>query len=195
MYSLYDNNGNRKYLTIDERAVFLTHAAHCSAEVYAFCRVLALTGARLSEGLALKPKDFDFGEYTISIKCLKKRHHVIYRHVPIPDTLLTQLDTTFALRKAHQSPHALNTPLWPWCRTTAWSHVKWVMADADISGTHACPKGLRHSFAVSCILSGVPLNVVQQWLGHADLSTTAIYANVIGKEERTFAKRLWTSFN
>ncbi|MDT8873452.1 hypothetical protein RAA17_25850 [Komagataeibacter rhaeticus] len=29
----------------------------------------------------------------------------------------------------------------------------------------------------------MPLNMVQKWLGHAQLSTTAIYADAVGAEE------------
>jgi site-specific recombinase XerD len=41
-------------------------------------------------------------------------------------------------------------------------------------------------------VSGVPLNLLQRWLGHAQLTTTAIYANAIGPEERQIAERMWT---
>ena len=39
---------------------------------------------------------------------------------------------------------------------------------------------------------GIPLNLVLRWLGHAPLSTTAIYAYAVGEEERHIAARLWT---
>jgi integrase/recombinase XerD len=35
-------------------------------------------------------------------------------------------------------------------------------------------------------------HLVQRWLGHASLRTTAIYADVVGPEERAFAARMWT---
>ncbi len=35
--------------------------------------------------------------------------------------------------------------------------------------------GLRHTFGVRAVEAGVPLDVVQQSLGHASLSTTSIY--------------------
>jgi integrase/recombinase XerD len=53
------------------------------------------------------------------------------------------------------------------------------------------PKGLRHSFGVNAFQSGVPPHLVQRWLGHASLETTAIYADVIGPEERAFSTRMW----
>jgi integrase/recombinase XerD len=55
------------------------------------------------------------------------------------------------------------------------------------------PKGLRHAFGVSAFQSAVPPHLVQRWLGHASLRTTAIYGNVVGPEERSFAERMWVS--
>ena len=33
--------------------------------------------------------------------------------------------------------------------------------------------------------------MLQEWLGHAQLSTMAIYADAVGKEEQDVAKRTW----
>lgn len=55
----------------------------------------------------------------------------------------------------------------------------------------ACPRGLRHSFGVGTLQAGVPITLLQRWLVHARLSTTEIYANVIGPEEISFATRFW----
>jgi site-specific recombinase XerD len=65
------------------------------------------------------------------------------------------------------------------------------MALADIAGLPAMPKGLRHGFGVNAFQSNIPPHLVQRWLGHADLRTTAIYADVIGPDERAFAARMW----
>jgi integrase/recombinase XerD len=50
---------------------------------------------------------------------------------------------------------------------------------------------LRHGFGVHAFQSNVPPHLVQKWLGHASLKTTASYADVIGAEERAFANRMW----
>ena len=60
---------------------------------------------------------------------------------------------------------------------------------AGISGPQASPKGLRHGFGVAGVQAGIPLNMVQKWLGHAQLSTTAIY---VGAEEQAIAERMWS---
>ncbi len=67
-----------------------------------------------------------------------------------------------------------------------------MMIDAGISeGKHRSPKGLRHAFGVNAVVKGVQLNMIMKWMGHADISTTAIYADAIGKEEAEIAKKMW----
>ncbi len=39
--------------------------------------------------------------------------------------------------------------------------------------------GLRHSAARHWLASGIPINVVSRWLGHASLQTTLIYLEVL----------------
>jgi site-specific recombinase XerD len=105
--------------------------------------------------------------------------------------LTSDLDSEFSLRDAQRDPEFSKERIWRWSRTTAWRLVKAVMAAAGIAGASAMPKGLRHSFGVNAFQSNVPPHLVQRWLGHASLRTTAIYADVSGSEERAFAARMW----
>ena len=82
--------------------------------------------------------------------------------------------------------------MWPWARNTAWRQVEAFMLAANIpEGPHRTPKGLRHGYGVHAIGSGVPLNMLSKWMGHAMLEVTAIYANALGAEEQSIAARIW----
>jgi integrase len=113
------------------------------------------------------------------------------RQVPLPGELLRALDRAFKLRRRQADPDLAVRWLWRWSRTTAWRRVKEIMAAAGITGPPAMPNGLRHGFGVNAFQSSVPPHLVQRWLGHASLRTTAIYGDVIGPEERAFAARMW----
>jgi integrase/recombinase XerD len=184
---LYDQNGNRKYLTATERKAFIEAARRAKPEVETFCLTLAYTGARISEVLALTPSRIDTEAQSIIIECLKKRTRGIYRAIPVPQILLSRLETIHLLSSAEPSQR-----LWTWGRTTAWLRVKEAMRNAKISTAWAMPKALRHAFGVVGVAdAGVPLNMMQKWLGHTKIETTAIYANAVGREERSIAARMW----
>jgi integrase/recombinase XerD len=53
-------------------------------------------------------------------------------------------------------------------------------------------QGAAARFRVPAVTAGIPLNLVQKWLGHAQLSTTAVYANAVGTEEKEIARRMWS---
>jgi len=40
-------------------------------------------------------------------------------------------------------------------------------------------------------MNAVPLHTVQKRMGHAQLRTTAIYTDAVGKEEQDIAARMW----
>lgn len=180
-------------MTADERASFLDAADDAAREVRTFCHVLHYTGCRLSEALNLTADRVDMEARQIVFESLKKRKKGIFRAVPVPPSLIDMLDMVHDIRKAQKARgQGKETLLWSWGRTTAWRKVKAVIAEASIkAGPHANPIGLRHGFAVHAINKDVALNMVQKWMGHADISTTAIYADAIGEEEQNIASRMW----
>lgn len=188
--SLYTATGRRKYLTPEERARFIAAAEICERpELRTLCLTLAYTGCRISEALALTAGCIEREGGFIAIRSLKKRSgNIAMREVPVPLSLLEALAATHDLE--HVAPDAR---LWSLSRCRAWRLVKDVMAQAGITeGLHATPKGLRHGFGLHAIRCGVPLNLVQRWLGHSSMTTTAIYLQAMGNEEREFAARMWT---
>lgn len=154
--------------------------------MHSFCWILVVTGCRISEALSLSERSIDFETQSVVIECLKKRRKQVFRTVPLSPELLA------LLRKMLANGVSPGDRLWPWSRMTGYRRVLEVMGAAGVVGPHATPKGLRHAFGVCAIQSDVPLNLIQRWLGHADIKTTAIYANAIGPEEREFASRTWS---
>lgn len=183
---MLDGKGRRKYLNGKERRAFL-HAVKAETDLRkrTFCLVLFYTGCRVSEALQLKGERVDFTGRAMVFETLKQRKRGKFREVPIPEELLTSLRRLGSKKKAAH--------FWAFSRVTAFRLIKKKMADAQINGCMACPKGLRHGFAVACIEAGVPLTTVQKWLGHGRLETTAIYLNVCGDEEQELAKRVWNA--
>lgn len=175
-------------MTVAERNRFIASARQRSADVETFCLTLAYTGARISEVLAIAAGNVDSAAGVIVFESLKKRRKGVYRQVPVPTELLERL-------KASHELSLLNPGkiLWSWSRTTAWKHVKEVMREADVPSFCAMPKALRHAYGVAGISEArVPLNMMQKWLGHSRIETTAIYANAVGPEERAIARRMWS---
>lgn len=190
--SLYAVDGSRKYLTADERAAFLKAAERADRQVRTLCMTLAFSGCRISEALALTGDRVDLAAGVLVFESLKKRRSGVWRAVPVPPALLDALDLVHGVREAQgKRDQGKGLVLWPWSRMTAWRRVAEVMGEARLEGTQASPKGLRHGFGVAAVSAGIPLNLVQKWLGHAQLSTTAIYADAVGAEEQTIAARIW----
>jgi site-specific recombinase XerD len=142
----------------------------------------------VSEVLALRPSSFQVESGIVAIETLKRRKHCV-REVPIPPELMAAINGHFKLSVLQRGEQ--NSRLWPWHRVTAWRMIKQVMLRCSISGRKACPRGLRHAFGVGSLQAGVPLNLAQRWLGHARISTTAIYAAASGAEELFFIGRFW----
>jgi integrase/recombinase XerD len=187
--SLYTQAGLRKYLSHSERCAFIAAAkAHPRKEVGTLCLTLAYTGCRISEALGVTAGGVEIGERFVALRSLKRRHRaIIVREVPLPAFLTKTLARVHGLRSS-----APTSRLWPWSRSRAWQLIKLVMSEAGIApGIHATPKGLRHGFGLNAIRHGIPLNLVQRWLGHASMTTTAIYLQAMGVEEREIAQRMW----
>jgi integrase/recombinase XerD len=191
--SLFGPSGSRKYLNAAERQRFIASAEDAPPMVRLFCLVLRWSGGRISEVLALTPAAIDIESGVASIETLKRRRRGVVRQVPLPQYVISDLDRYFGLRFIQRDAELAPKRLWHWSRTTAWRRVKQVMAQAGIAGVRATPKGLRHGFGVNAFEASVPPHLVQRWLGHASLKTTSIYGDVIGPEERAFAKRMWKS--
>ncbi len=167
--NLFTSAGERKYLTELELDRFIAAAnAHERSEVRSFCLVLAHTGCRISEALALLARNVHLSEQTITFQTLKQRSCDRFRSVPVPASTIDTLELVHGLRKVQRGRRA-SGELWKWGRTQGFKHIKSTMATACIEGPHASPKGLRHGFGVRAIQKTRNPRLVQKWLGHRSL--------------------------
>jgi integrase/recombinase XerD len=189
-FTLHGPHGDRKYINRPERRRVLLAMRRLRRERHLFSVLLTYSGARISEVLAVCPSSFQLDSSVVALRTLKRRRHHV-REVPIPPELMAAIDWHFGIRELQYDPGKANSRLWSFSRVTAWRFVKEAIMEAGVVGRAACPRGLRHGFGVGTLQAGVPLNLVQSWMGHARLSTTAIYANASGPEEIAFAEKFW----
>lgn len=194
-WDLYDERGNRKYLTSEERATFFRSIApalpHASGRIKrTFAMMLYYTGCRISEGLTVTAKSVDFSQRGVILKSAKKRKGKIkYRFIPLPDTFLEKLDDVHRIKDTVKRKP--NEKLWGFCRTTGWGAIKKVMAHAEIEGIHAVPHGLRHAAIIALLQLKYPPHKIKEFAGWETTEMLEHYGRVIGAEERKMIEGFW----
>ena len=135
-------------------------------------------GLRISETLDLEVGDINLeDEYpTLRVRLGKGRKA---RIVPLHAELQNALVNFIRYRSGRA------TKLFTITRYTALRWVKDALNRAE--QLEAIPRGrkvgthtFRHSAARWWLMNGVPVNVVQQWLGHSSLSSTLVYLQLVG---------------
>jgi len=180
-WHIHDAAGRRKYTNASDRAAFLAQVRRFPPSLRAICYLLDITGCRVSEALALGPEQLDADSQTLVMPTLKRRR-VAFRTIPLPGELVELLLSL---------PRREDGRFWGMHRVTVWRWVRRAMHRAGIHGPMACCKGLRHGFGVRAALKSIPINFIQRWMGHASPTTTAIYMEAVGPEERQLAARMW----
>lgn len=180
-WQVYDPVGRRKYANESERLRLLAAADRKRPEIRALIYLLIFTGCRVSEALALTPENVDCDAGAVIFRTLKRRRPS-FRAVPVPQEICSMLKSL---------PSQSGERLWPMHRVTAWRQIKALFAETGAIGPMACCRGLRHGFGIRAASRNVPPSLIQRWMGHALATTTAIYLDAVGNEERHIAKRMW----
>lgn len=145
----------------------------------AMLELLYASGIRVSELIQLNVDDVNLvGEF---IKCdSKNKVRIIPLYPAAMKTLQSYIQNTRPRLIANPSETALfvNVSGERMSRQGFWKLVKHYQEKANIS-SEITPHTLRHSFAAHLLENGADLKFIQEMLGHSDISSTQVYAQVV----------------
>jgi integrase len=176
-----------KALTKDQRHVFLQTAYQIAPRYYPLFFVLAGTGMRLGEALALRPEDIDYSTKSIRIARAFSEDGALDtpksghgRTVDFSQALSEALQTHVLTLKEDKLKYA-------WTEVPSWLFVTkagTVLDPANVRramlrilkaaklSEHFTPHCLRHTYASILLSEGVSPVYVQEQLGHATIELT-----------------------
>jgi integrase/recombinase XerD len=155
--------------------------------------LLYATGLRVSELVALPASTVQTKEPFIHMRGKGGRE----RLVPLPGEARRAISAYSAFQKKIGAGTAARHWLFP--ADSASGHLtrqafardlKACAAAAGIAGARISPHVLRHAFASHLLQNGADLRVVQELLGHADISTTQIYTHVLDERMKAMVRDL-----
>jgi len=151
-------------------------------------------GLRIHEGTRLQVKDIDSGRGAIHI-CQGKGNKD--RYIPLPQSVLEMLRQYWSTHRhpvwlfpaVHKLGDRSISEIGP---VQVWNIQRVFQRALQKSGVEkeATVHTLRHSYATHLLEAGVNLRVIQAYLGHASLKTTAIYTHLTPKTDEQALKSI-----
>jgi integrase/recombinase XerD len=140
--------------------------------------MLYACGMRVSELITLKVQDLKFDEKVGQIKQGKGRKDRIFN---IPSFLNKELKDLVEEQKKNNHEYLFSGQDGKMSSRNVQKIVSNAAHKAGINKNVHCHT-LRHSFATHLLENGTDIRMIQELLGHADLSTTQIYTHVSSEE-------------
>lgn len=144
----------------------------------AMLELLYATGIRVTELITLNLSDVNMQMNFILCRD-RNKERIIPFGAAAKNALTRYLDGTREEMLENKKSEVLfaNCSGQPMSRQGFWKLIKHYAKKADIQAD-ITPHTLRHSFAAHLVENGADLRSVQEMLGHSDISTTQIYANL-----------------
>lgn len=149
---------------------------------HAMLELLYATGIRVSELIGLNVDDVN-----LTVGFVRCRNKGKERNIPLYHGAVKALqDYLFNIRprlvnSEEETALFVNMNGDRMSRQGFWKIIKFYQEKAEIN-KDITPHTLRHSFAVHLLENGADLRSIQEMLGHADISSTQIYTQVINKQ-------------
>jgi integrase/recombinase XerD len=162
-----------------------------AARMYCLLELLYASGLRVSELIALPVSAARARERFLIVRGKGRKE----RLVPLTDASRAATRTYLALLEKQ------NRAAGPWLfpadseaghltRQAFARDLKVAAAAAGLRSDKVSPHVLRHAFASHLLQNGADLRVVQELLGHADISTTQIYTHVLDDRLKSMVRDL-----
>ncbi|MFI8962036.1 tyrosine-type recombinase/integrase [Streptomyces sp. NPDC053493] len=159
-------------MTPEEVERLITIAREWAPRSYALVTVLYLLGTRIDETLTLNVTDlgYDRGHRTLPLRRKGGKRQL----VPVPPLALDALERYLDGRA--EGPLFVTETGERWTQTGVWKHLRVLARRAGIpAAANIKPHTLRHQFITDNLAESVPLERVQDAVGHTDPRTTQRY--------------------
>ena len=164
-----------------------------AARLYALLETLYATGLRVSELLSLPKSAATSREAFIVVRGKGGRE----RLVPLTARAKAALSVYREFLTAAAPGMKMGSFLFPadsdsghLTRQAFARDLKSLAGPAGLTPAQVHPHALRHAFASHLLQNGADLRIVQELLGHADISTTQIYTHVLDERMRAMVRDL-----
>lgn len=145
----------------------------------AMLELLYATGIKVSELITLQVSDVN-----LNVGCIRcgsgKNERVIPVGAIAKEALIqyTEHARSQMVKSQEEKTLFVNCNGTPLSRQGFWKIIKQYQKQADIH-TDITPHTLRHSFAAHLLQNGADLKSIQEMLGHADISSTQVYSQLV----------------
>jgi integrase/recombinase XerD len=165
-----------------------------AARLACLLEVLYATGLRVSELIALPASAARADAETITVRGKGNKERLVPLGEAARRAMRAYLDLRAAAVKGKKPDARWLFPSFGASGHVTRQHVgrelKALAATAGIDPRKMSPHVLRHAFASHLLQNGADLRVVQQLLGHADVSTTQIYTHVLDERLKSLVRDL-----